>query len=55
VEGDIETYHDGIGRRPMTSVARSSGDISCKATDVNVTCWGSDYVFFDIYRLFFFF
>jgi hypothetical protein len=32
----------------MTSVARSSGDISCKATEVIVTCWGSDYVSFDI-------
>jgi hypothetical protein len=39
----------------MTSVARSSGDISCKAMEVNVTYWGSDYVSFDIYRLFFFF
>jgi len=36
----------------MTSVARSSGDISCKATDVNVTCWESDYVSFDISAVF---
>ena len=50
--------HRSLSRRnkenaPMTSVARSSGDISCKATVVYVTCWGSDYVSFDICRHFF--